>query len=212
VAIGDVSTQTFVETYYTRNATEWFIEPPVGITADPPNYVSMVSVVDDVLFDASQNQGQTLYGDYFFYQLQSDKSQYSVITLVNATSQDAVAAFAANVHETILRDIVDPGLNLTVILNPFPLTMLEQSVLVAAAGTSSSILFSIAFMMISNSLISNIIAERRRNVKNQMIISGVDLSAYWVAHYLVDLVFQAPPSICIIVGIKAFNLDVSPFF
>ncbi len=110
-----------------------------------------------------------------------------------------------------MRDIVDPNLKMKITVTPFPLTQLEESVLVAASGTSSSILFSIAFMMISNSLIANIIGERKRNVKNQMIISGVDISAYWIAHYLVDILFQAPPSICIIIGIQAFGLDVSSF-
>jgi len=92
-------------------------------------------------------------------------------------------------------------LNLKVSNVPFPLTLRESSVLSAAAGTSSSILFSIAYMMISNSLISNIIGERKRNVKNQMIISGVSIPAYWMSHYIIDVAFQAIPSICAVIGI-----------
>ncbi len=40
-----------------------------------------------------------------------------------------------------------------------------------------------------------------------MIISGLNLPAYWISHYILDILFQAPPSICAIVGIKLFNLD-----
>lgn len=40
-----------------------------------------------------------------------------------------------------------------------------------------------------------------------MIVSGLNLPAYWISHYLLDILFQAPPSLCAIFGIKAFNLD-----
>ena len=83
------------------------------------------------------------------------------MALINATSQDAVSAFGAEIHENIVRDILaKPTATLKVTNTPFPLTLRETSVLAAAAGTSSSILFSIAYMMVSNSLICNIIAER----------------------------------------------------
>lgn len=40
-----------------------------------------------------------------------------------------------------------------------------------------------------------------------MIVSGLNLPAYWISHYLLDILFQAPPSICAIIGIKLFDLD-----
>jgi hypothetical protein len=70
-------------------------------------------------------------------------------------------------HETFLRDFYkNQKLSFTVIMTPFPVTALEQGVINAAAGTSSSILIAIAYMMVSNSLIQNIIMERKRNVKH----------------------------------------------
>jgi ATP-binding cassette subfamily A (ABC1) protein 1 len=93
-------------------------------------------------------------------------------------------------HEAILRDYYNnPNLNFTVYMTPFPVTAIESGVINAAAGTTSSILFAIAYMMVSNSLVQNIIAERRRNVKHQMIISGVSIPAYWMSHYIVDIAF-----------------------
>ncbi len=41
-----------------------------------------------------------------------------------------------------------------------------------------------------------------------MIISGMSLPAYWMSHYILDIAFQAIPSICAIFGIHLFNLDV----
>ena len=130
------------------------------------------------------------FGNYYYYNIDQANSQYAIMALINATSQDAVSAFGAEIHENIVRDILaKPTATLKVTNTPFPLTLRETSVLAAAAGTSSSILFSIAYMMVSNSLICNIIAERQRNVKNQMIISGVSIPAYWMSHYLIDIVF-----------------------
>ena len=42
----------------------------------------------------------------------------------------------------------------------------EEGVVSAAMGTFSSILFAMAYMMVSKSLIENIIRERERNVKH----------------------------------------------
>ena len=39
-----------------------------------------------------------------------------------------------------------------------------------------------------------------------MIVSGLNLPAYWISHYLLDILFRAPPSICAIIGINLFNL------
>ena len=66
----------------------------------------------------------------------------------------------------------------------------------------------IAWMMISDSLIQNIIKEKQRYVKHQMMISGCSLSAYWIGIYIADIVFQAIPAIVGIIGIHVFNIDV----
>lgn len=128
--------------------------------------------------------------------------------LINATSQDAIAVYGAALHQSLLRKVLNnPKLSLNLTLQPFPLTLLEKGVGSAAAGTSVGLMFAIAYMMVSDALVQNIIRERVKRVKQQMIVSGLNLPAYWISHYLLDIVFQAPPSICAILGIKLFNLD-----
>lgn len=63
-------------------------------------------------------------------------------------------------------------------------------------------------MMISDSLVQNIIKERQRNIKHQIMISGSSLSAYWLGNYAADIVFQMLPAVFGIVGIHAFGLDL----
>lgn len=72
---------------------------------------------------------------------------------------------------------------------PFPLSKQFQAVVSTAAGTTSGILMTIAWMMISDSLVQNIIKEKQSQVKHQMMISGCSLSAYWMGNYIADLLF-----------------------
>lgn len=47
----------------------------------------------------------------------------------------------------------NPKLNMNITSTPFPLTLLENSVGSAAAGTSATIMIAIAYMMVSDSLV-----------------------------------------------------------
>jgi len=49
---------------------------------------------------------------------------------------------------------------------PLPLSRQFQSVVKSAAGSTSAILMAIAWMMISDSLVQNIIKERQRSIKH----------------------------------------------
>jgi len=39
-------------------------------------------------------------------------------------------------------------------------------------------------------------------------VSGASLPAYWLSHYIVDICFEAPPSIAAIVAYISFGLDL----
>jgi len=78
----------------------------------------------------------------------------------------------------------------------------------AVAGTFSSVLFAMSYMMISKSLVENIIRERERNIKHQILVSGAGLPAYWASHYVGDIIFESLPSIAAIVAYKSFHINV----
>ena len=69
-----------------------------------------------------------------------------------------------------------------------------------------------AYMMISKSLAENIIRERERNIKHQILVSGAGLPAYWLSNYVADILFEAPPSLCAIGAYLAFGLEVNIIF
>lgn len=96
----------------------------------------------------------------------------------------------------------------TFIDQPLPLSKQFSAVASTAQGTLSGMLITFAWMMISDSLVQNIIKERQKFVKHQIMVSGCSLSAYWIGNYIADILFQAVPAITGVIFIKVFGLDV----
>ena len=65
----------------------------------------------------------------------------------------------------------------------------EYKKLKAEAESRGKGSFAFAYMMVSDSLIQNIIRERVKRVKQQMTLSGMNIPAYWISHYLIDIIF-----------------------
>lgn len=107
-----------------------------------------------------------MYGQFFVNDIDSDNSYYQGVVLVNTTAQSVTGAWGAYANEIFLRQYLsDQGMlgdsmTLTFVDQPFPLSLQYQSIIKASAGTTSAILMVIAYMMISDSLIQNIIKER----------------------------------------------------
>lgn len=118
------------------------------------------------------------------------------MVFVNATSQDAVGSFGALVHQGFLRKFCGSSdkmkctkdIKLKFTEKSFPLTKQLEAVIKTAAGTTTAILMAIAWLMISDSLIQNIIRERQRNIKHQIMVSGSSLTAYWMSHFVADVI------------------------
>ena len=68
---------------------------------------------------------------------------------------------------------------------------------------------SIGFALIPASIVSFIVNEREKHLKHMQLISGLDLSAYWISNLAFDL-FKAIIPCAIVIGLMyAFGLDVS---
>lgn len=171
----------------------------VNGTTGHANITQDVEVLDNYIFDEVQNGAEANRGSLYVQLLNRTEMPYSYesVVFVNATSQSSAAAWGAVVHQAYLADYFKDtnedfdvnSLNVTFVDHPFPLTAQLQSITKAAAGTTSAIIMGIAWLMISDSLIQNIIREKQRNIKHQIMVSGSSLSAYWLGHYLGDIVF-----------------------
>lgn len=92
--------------------------------------------------------------------------------------------------------------------SPFPLNKIAQGVASTIAGTNAAFMLTIAWMMISDSLLQNIIKERDRNIKHQIMVSGCSIGAYWAGSYIADVVFQSIPAMVGLLFVGIFDIDV----
>ena len=187
------------------------------------DFLKSFAEFDDHIFKKSQANGETYFGQFYIANLQKEKKEYAISMLLNSTSQDIVGTWGAFAHETILKQYLRDNFNLagseeewsppttwnlTITNQPFPLSKLFVAITKSTAGTVSAILMTIAWMMMSDSLVQNIIKEREGNIKHQIIVSGASLSAYWMGNYISDVIFQAIPACAAIIGVHAFGLDI----
>lgn len=139
-----------------------------------------------------------------------------MVLLLNTTSQSTVGAWGALAHKAMLADyltqkgrITKPtDLTFKVTNRPFPINKFLQGVASTIAGTNAAFMLTIAWMMISDSLLQNIIKERERNIKHQIMVSGSSVVAYWAGNYIADVVFQSIPALVGLLFVGIFEIDV----
>lgn len=104
-------------------------------------------------------------------------------------------------------DDVGKVVKLDVTLAPFPLSNTVNQFLSIFEGLFVVFGIGIAFILISMSMMSNIVKEKELNLKNQMRISGVSLPAYWIGLYISDIIFGAISTITMIILMAVYSID-----
>lgn len=136
------------------------------------------------------------YGQMYIDNIQRG-SRYDIVLLLNTTSQSVVGAYGALAHKAILTDYLKfkgkitnaSDLKFNLINSPFPISRILQGVASTIAGTNAAFMMTIAWLMISDSLLQNLLKERDRNIKHQIMVSGCSIGAYWAGNYIADVVF-----------------------
>ena len=115
------------------------------------------------------------YGQFYVFSLNNAQSPapfYSGILILNSTAQTSAGSWGKFGHEAFLRHYLasqnklSDNFNLKITDQPFPLSRQYQALIKTISGTNSAILMTIAWMMISDSLVQNIIKERQKNIKH----------------------------------------------
>lgn len=111
-------------------------------------------------------------------------------------------------YEAILKQATgNPNFKFTMINSPFPVSQKLKDKASNINGIFIVFVLSIGFALIPASIISFILHERERNLKHMQLISGMNLSAYWLSNYLFDTVKAMLPVVITIGLIYAFNLQ-----
>jgi hypothetical protein len=61
--------------------------------------------------------------------------------------------------------------------------------------------------MISDTLIQSLLREKQNAIKHQIVISGGSKVAYWMSHYLVDVISHAIPATVTCLSITFFEIN-----
>lgn len=133
---------------------------------------------------------------------------------LNSTSQDVVSFWGAYSHGLILREFLadlaqadGTTVKVEMVLAPFPLTDRVNQLLQVLSGLFVIFGIGLAYVLISMSMMSNIVREKELNLKNQMRISGVSLPAYWVGLYISDIIFGAITAATTLILLAIFDID-----
>lgn len=141
--------------------------------------------------------------------------RYSLVMMLNAASPHAFGIWGAYAQELILRDFfsiesakVGAKVSLKIINDPLPLGRTFESSLGSLAGFLLGFGLGIVYIIVGPSLVKNVVQEKELNLKNQMVISGVKLPAYWFGHYVKDLTFGLILAVWILILVAIFDINL----
>lgn len=138
---------------------------------------------------------------------------YSFVLFLDAVSPHSLGIWSAYINEIILRDFLSAlsgskKVQLKLTNDPMPLGRNVQSALGGLQGYLLGFGLGIVYIIVAPSLVRNVVEEREKGQKNQMIVSGVKLPSYWLGHYVKDVCFGMILGLWIIVLIAIFDINV----
>lgn len=108
---------------------------------------------------------------------------YSLSVTRSPTSYFFLPTIAA---QALINHVFSKNIQITVANHPLPLTYDQRSIGTAISGFLGAFVFTLALAFKYASIISFIVKEREDKVKHQQIVSGMKLSAYWLANFMYD--------------------------
>ncbi len=147
------------------------------------------------------------YGAYYFYEANAKSRQYTVLTLFNLTYVQSAIAFITEIANCILSD--QAGIKVSAGITQMHVANIDKDTS-ARVGEVLRFLTFFAFAMtfIPGMLVSKIVLERRRQIKQSLVAAGLPLWVYWASHFIVDTLSLYIPIGFIIVFDSIFDVPV----
>ncbi|KAL3659650.1 hypothetical protein V7S43_015325 [Phytophthora oleae] len=154
------------------------------------------------------------YGAYLVYG-DSAKRVLGYNLFVNTTATHAPVIFKALMDQAIYRffaantSAFEPSdVGLTVNNYPLPLTASSKALFGSVLAFSACVFVCISFSYFPLTVVVYLVREKEanHNSKHQQLVSGVSLTAFWIANYLWDLVMYIVPCVAAILLIKVFDI------
>ncbi|KAK8955097.1 ABC transporter A family member 1 [Platanthera zijinensis] len=165
-----------------------------AIEAAGPIVGPLLLSMSEYLISSLNESYQSRYGAVVMDDQYADGSLGFTI-LHNSTCQHAAPTYINLVNAAILQ-LATGNRNKTLRIrnHPLPLTMSQHAQRHDLDAFSASIIVSMAFSFIPASFAVSIVKEREVKAKQQQLISGVSIFAYWISTYLWDFFSFLLPS------------------
>ncbi|KAG7379409.1 ATP-binding cassette sub- A member 12 [Phytophthora pseudosyringae] len=155
------------------------------------------------------------YGAYLVYG-DSSEQVFGYNLFVNTTATHAPVIFKALMDQAIYRffaantsDSDASSVDLTVNNHPLPLTAAAKALFGSFLAFSACVFVCISFSYFPLPVVVYLVREKEanHNSKHQQLVSGVSLTAFWLANYLWDLMMYVVPCVAAIILIKVFDVS-----
>ena len=163
---------------------------------------------DQILFK-NRIRDQT-FGSAYFRNITkaSDRNFYDVVNILDISSGSVLSYFTAFMWNALIRDSTgDQDITLNLSYGSFPRSQVVDDWLQTTMAIMTVISFSLAVGNITSAIAANIVMEKNDSIKHQQLISGGSLLAYWMSHYIVDILKFITPALWFI-AIYALDVDI----
>ena len=148
-------------------------------------------------------------GNYILHTVDNTNKEYAFIVFSNTYGRDTLPIYLQYLYQATIRTAADnPNINFSTKVGAYPLTATAIAGAKAGSGSIVAFLFAIAFAMIPAGVASQIVNERETNVKHQQVISGANLSSYWLSNYFVDWIRSMISILVAIIFVYVFGVDL----
>ena len=133
--------------------------------------------------------------------------------LHNSSSPHAVAVFNQAHMENLYKQCVGGSseIRLTSVNHPLPLTAKQSLEIKVMLSVVAGLFSLIPFCYIPATFLVFVVKERISKSKHLQLVSGVDMSAYWIATYLWDMTLYSLLTICIMIVFALYGGDAQVF-
>jgi ATP-binding cassette, subfamily A (ABC1), member 3 len=132
---------------------------------------------------------------------------YQYTTLVNTRSPTSPFVLENLATETILNQVLTKAVTIQMTNYPMPRTNQQLQINNTISGFFAAFIFNIALAFKFASIISFIVKERVDRSKHQQIVSGMNVSAYWIANFVYDYILYLIVAIITIAIAKGLGIE-----
>lgn len=149
-----------------------------------------------------------MYGSFLIYEADKAAQQYKFITYVNTTSQDAAGLFPQFMYESILRDALsNDELSFKTRISPLPRAKIAGFSEDSYSALGVIYTTAVVYALVLSNIVSYLVIERTSGFKLLQVISGMQLSSYWCANFVMDFLKMQPLIWSTIFVFQAWSLD-----